>query len=115
MGQRNLSDKIKVNYIDNYCNPSTKLTLEFAYWFTHTLTTRYLNWCKENLILAASTTTESDSDLDIPMDTIILSQVETHTKANAKVNKRDSQQEEEPIAKRLRSRWTNNNKRTGKQ
>jgi len=109
--KENLSDKIKVDYIDDYGNLSTGSTFEFAYWFTHTLTTHYLTWCKENQKLSVSTTppfaadydTESDSDLEA-----------TSAEANPKVNKRDLPQEEEPIAKRLRSRWTNNNKRTGK-
>ena len=110
--KENLSDKIKVNYINEHGNLSTVSTLEFAYWFTHTLTTHYLNWCKENQKPSVSTTPPFAADYDTESD----SEPEaTSAEANPKVNKRDPQQEEEPIAKRLRSRWTNNNKRTGKQ
>ena len=107
--KKNLRDEIKVDYIDDYGNLSTGSTLEFAYWFAHTLATQYLTWYKKNPTLSVSTTpvaadydTESDCDL------------EASTEANAKVNKRDLPQEdkEEPIAKRLRSNTNaNNNKR----
>ena len=109
--KENLSDKIKVNYINEHGNLSTVSTLEFAYWFTHTLTTHYLTWCKENQKLSVSTTPPFAADYDTESD----SEPEaTSTEANAKVNKRDLQQEdkEEPIAKRLRSNTNaNNNKR----
>lgn len=114
--KENLSDEIKVDYIDNYGNPSTGSTFEFSYWFAHTLATQYLTWCKENQTLSVSTTPLPD-DHDTESDSDIEANDEANAEANAKVNKRDppTEEEEEPIAKRLRSRWTdNNNKRTWK-
>ena len=107
--KENLSDKIKVNYINEHGNFSTGSTLEFAYWFAHTLATHYLTWCKENQTLSVSTTPPLAADYDTESD----SEPEaTSAEANPKVNKRDPQQEEEPIAKRLRSNTNaNNNKR----
>lgn len=115
-GKENLTDKIKVDYIDNYGNLSTGSTFEFSYWFAHTLATQYLTWCKENQTLSVSTTPLPD-DHDTESDSYIEANDEANAEANAKVNKRDppTEEEEEPIAKRLRSRWTdNNNKRTWK-
>ncbi len=104
--KENLSDKIKVNYINDHGNLSTGSTLEFAYWFAHTLATHYLTWCKENQTLSVSTTPPSAADYDTESDS---DPEATSAEANPKVNKRDPQQEEEPIAKRLRSNTNANN------
>ena len=98
--KENLSDKIKVNYINDHGNLSTGSTLEFAYWFAHTLATHYLTWCKENQTLSVSTTPPSAADYDTESDSDL---EDTSAEANPKVNERDLPQEYEPIAKRLRS------------